>query len=78
MLDLQFYASVKPGLGAAAAAGGNVLQLDATWELFQLHESILAISVPISPSWPTGSAAGNVSFADICYRNYAGACAYTG
>lgn len=73
-----FYASVKPGPGAAAAAGGNVLQLEATWEAFQLHEAIMAISVAVSPSWPAGSASSNVSFADICYRNYAGVCAYTG
>ena len=42
---LQFYASVKSANPSVAA--GNVLQLANTWEAFQLHDSIMAISVEV-------------------------------
>ena len=45
LLGLQFYASVKSADPSVAA--GNVLQLANTWEAFQLHDSIMAISVEV-------------------------------
>ena len=41
----QFYASVKSADPSVAA--GDVVQLSSTWEAFQLHESIMAISVEV-------------------------------
>jgi len=55
----------------------NVVNLPATWELFQLHNAITNLSAAVSPGWPT-DADTSITFEDICFRTQVGACGFTG
>jgi hypothetical protein len=51
--------------------------LPATWELFQVHDALVDMTVAVTPGWPTPGAA-TIRFQDICYRNQLDACAFSG
>ncbi len=65
------------GSAPAGQSSDNVVTLEATWELFELHESITNLTAHVSPGWPT-DADTSVRFEDICYRTQLGACGFDG
>ncbi|KAJ9525687.1 hypothetical protein QJQ45_003506 [Haematococcus lacustris] len=62
----SFYARLKPEQYQAFNGTDNVLQLSTTWEMFQLHQKVMAIAV-------TG---GNrtYTFTDVCLRSIDNTC----
>lgn len=69
---VQVYGSAKPG-----QASNNVVNLAATWELFQMHNTITNLTVTARPGWPS-DADTSINFEAICYRNQVGACGFDG
>ncbi len=63
---LQFYAQLNPSQ-YAAYGGDSALQIPVTWEMFQLHNKIMNITV-------TGDSGRRVSYADLCLRKLDGTC----
>lgn len=62
----SFYAQLAPSQ-YAAFGGNNAVQIPVTWEMFQLHQKVLQITVNGDDGQPK-------TFKDLCYRNQDGTC----
>ena len=66
----SFYAQLQPRYWNSYG-GNNALQIPVTWEMFQLHNAVMALTV----NGPQGTP---VTFANLCARTRAGGCSRGG
>ncbi len=66
----SFYASLQPSR-YAQFGGNNALQIPVTWEMFQLHNKVVALSVALD----NGTQA---NFSTLCYKKKSGGCDLAG